>query len=539
MSRNGSGTYSLPSGNPVVTGTTISSTTHNTTMSDIATALTTSLASDGQTTPTANLPMGGYKHTGVANGSARTDYASLGQVQDSTAQLVTVTGTDTILATSSPAVVAYATGQTFRFVSAGANTGAATFNLNSLGAKAITKNGATALSAGDISSGAVVHVTYDGTQFQLANVASFTGGPIQTQSYTRFTAGGTADAITGTLAPAIGSYVAGLRVTTTLGGANTVTGPTLNLNSLGTKTIKKRDSGGTKVALVAGDYNASGPFDFEYDGTDFILLNPLPAAVTSNSSVPVRQTVLSGPVDSSGFSAFGGSTGSTTVTASGTLKATAAAGGDANYTGSIVNPSWTGLSTNGTMFLYLDITSGGVVTTGSTTLEPTYQWGGTYSTTNLQNTFNIQEMTMKAGNGSTASQVYRVFVGEVTVAGGVTTAITWYALMGRYDSGWISTIPGVTTLTSKNSNIGVPAQDAALEIKCLTAELGYSIGDVIRNIGTTPAAVYVPIGVITTAKTIAFMTGNSSVYVQNKSTGAVSAVTVANWAYRLFTRRAW
>ena len=58
MSRNGSGTYSLPAGNPVVTGTTISSTWANNTLSDIATALTGSLASDGQTTATGNLNMG-------------------------------------------------------------------------------------------------------------------------------------------------------------------------------------------------------------------------------------------------------------------------------------------------------------------------------------------------------------------------------------------------------------------------------------------------------------------------------------------------
>lgn len=92
----------------------------------------------------------------------------------------------------------------------------------------------------------------------------------------RFTVGGTADAMTGSVAATIiTSYVAGLRVSTTPGGANTVTGPTLNLNSLGAKTIKKRDASGSKVVLVAGDYNASGPFDFEYDGTDFVLLNPL------------------------------------------------------------------------------------------------------------------------------------------------------------------------------------------------------------------------------------------------------------------------
>ena len=114
----------------------------------------------------------------------------------------------------------------------------------------------------------------------------------QTQIATRFTAGGTADAITGTLSPAIASYTAGLRVTTTPGGANTVTGPTLKLNSLGTKTIKKRGSAGSKVALVAGDYNASGPFDLEYDGTDFILLNPVSAAAATSVQIqPISASV--------------------------------------------------------------------------------------------------------------------------------------------------------------------------------------------------------------------------------------------------------
>jgi hypothetical protein len=67
---------------------------------------------------------------------------------------------------------AYATGQTFRFVASGANTGATTININSIGAKAITKNGTTALAAGDITSGFVVIVTYDGTQFQISNIAA-------------------------------------------------------------------------------------------------------------------------------------------------------------------------------------------------------------------------------------------------------------------------------------------------------------------------------------------------------------------------------
>lgn len=71
MSRNGSGLYTLYTpGNPVVTGTTISSSWANNTLSDIATALTQSIAKDGQTVPTANLPMGGFKLTGLAAGNA-------------------------------------------------------------------------------------------------------------------------------------------------------------------------------------------------------------------------------------------------------------------------------------------------------------------------------------------------------------------------------------------------------------------------------------------------------------------------------------
>jgi hypothetical protein len=79
MSRNGSGTYSLPAGNPVVTGTSISSTWANTTLTDIATALTGSLAADGQTTATGALKMGSQKVTGMAAGSVSGDAVEYSQ----------------------------------------------------------------------------------------------------------------------------------------------------------------------------------------------------------------------------------------------------------------------------------------------------------------------------------------------------------------------------------------------------------------------------------------------------------------------------
>jgi len=80
MSRNGSGTYSLPAGNPVITNTTISSTWANTTLADIATALTGSLATDGQTTATGNLQMGNNKIVNLDDGTNAADAVNLAQL---------------------------------------------------------------------------------------------------------------------------------------------------------------------------------------------------------------------------------------------------------------------------------------------------------------------------------------------------------------------------------------------------------------------------------------------------------------------------
>lgn len=185
MSRNGSGTYSLPAGNPVVTGTVISSTVQNNTLNDIATALTQSIASTGVTTPTANLPMGGFRHTGVGNASAQACYGSVTDIQNgSLITLTGVAGSDTITGTAPFTVAAYATGQSFRFVAAGSNTGAVTINVSSLGAKAITKEGTNPLSPGDISLGQVVEITYDGTRFQMIGARSSATVVVAMQAFT-------------------------------------------------------------------------------------------------------------------------------------------------------------------------------------------------------------------------------------------------------------------------------------------------------------------------------------------------------------------
>jgi len=182
MPRNGSGVYSPPAANyPAVSGTTITAANRNGVDADIATALTNSLAVNGESVVTANIPMSGNKLTGLGAATARTDAASLANIQDGTGVYSgTVGGTaDVITITPSPAITSYTGGQSFSFIASGANTTNVTINVNGLGAKAITKNGTTALAAGDIPSGFLVTVRYDGTRFQLVGAKdAFNGGTV-------------------------------------------------------------------------------------------------------------------------------------------------------------------------------------------------------------------------------------------------------------------------------------------------------------------------------------------------------------------------
>ena len=71
MSLNGSGVYLVNSaGQPVVANTLITAAAFNAFTADIAAALSTAVFKDGQQTITANLPMGGYRLTGLGAGSA-------------------------------------------------------------------------------------------------------------------------------------------------------------------------------------------------------------------------------------------------------------------------------------------------------------------------------------------------------------------------------------------------------------------------------------------------------------------------------------
>lgn len=273
---------------------------------------------------------------------------------------------------------------------------------------------------------------------------------------------------------------------------------------------------------------------------------------TGNIDIPtpvtVRQTVLQAPVDTGGFPSFLPSTSINLNITSQNIStglnefiATASSGATTNRIGRTTsNLTWSGLTASSTNFLYIDIDSAGVITTGSTTLAPVYQWGGTPSITNGQFTFNIQQMQGYLGNGTAANTVYRVFVGEaVTNTTAVTSAIG-YALMGRYESLSTATLPGLGTSTVRSHNIGVIPRYGVMKLICTTANGDYAVGDEIEAMVDVGSFVGFAPNYIKTRNMIRFRAGNNGIgFAGISAAGAYVALVAANWSYKFIADRGW
>ena len=135
------------------------------------------LTRDGQGSATANLPMNNFRHTGVANGVAATDYAALGQVLGGQINWAVAGGTsDAITATYVPAIATLTDGQLCGFRASAANTTTTpSFAPNGLTAYTITKGGGAAVVAGDIPGDlaeCLLRYNLANTRWELLNPAS-------------------------------------------------------------------------------------------------------------------------------------------------------------------------------------------------------------------------------------------------------------------------------------------------------------------------------------------------------------------------------
>jgi len=269
---NGSGLFNIDStGQPVSANTLIESADFNALTADLATGLSNCITKDGQQTVTANLPMATYRHTGVGNAVARTDYAAAGQVQDGKLNWVDGGGTaDAITATYSPAITALVDGQMCCVRATAANaTTTPTFSPNGLTARTIVKKGGAALVAGDIvADGHELILRYDlaNTRWELLNPApaslaanTFTG--LQQLNADNIASGATVDLGTATGNTVTVTHSTGTTAITSLGGASLQAGTeieTIFSISGGTLTITHHATnlylaGGANITLANGD----------------------------------------------------------------------------------------------------------------------------------------------------------------------------------------------------------------------------------------------------------------------------------------------
>lgn len=153
---------------------------HDSHDNDLADIIQQNIDGGGRNQPTANLPMGGNKHTGVGEATAANEYATKGQLDNATTALLSageVGGTaNAIELTPSTPVTALTAGRSFRFALKGTNTGSVTIEVSNIAAKTVKKVANYDLQANDFRSGDWVEVTYDGTNFLWTGGANIAAG---------------------------------------------------------------------------------------------------------------------------------------------------------------------------------------------------------------------------------------------------------------------------------------------------------------------------------------------------------------------------
>lgn len=432
----------------------------------------------------------------------------------------TATGSsNAFVLTYSPAPTALVTGQTYSFIANFTITGASTLNINSLGAKNITKSGTTATANADIVSGQVVSVVYDGSGFQMTS-------PVATAASTP-------------------SVPVPVRQTVLQGSVDSNGLPTFL--GTGSSLAPSIDGSTTPIILTAANgFSGSGQVDRVgaiSSSTSFPSVTGAKAisTITNSTTTATLTTTTAHGLTTGTVVTIAGATpaaynGTYTITVTTTTQFTYTMatnpGGNATVVGSysLLN------------YLYGDIASNGSVTLGSTVLQPVYQNGGSFSTTNGQFTFNIKQMIGEVGNGSTATQTYRVFIGEAQAGVSSVSSVTPYALMGQYDSGYTNGWPAAATKTVLNHNIGVSPAYKQIIAKNITAEIGYTVGQEATPFTAPASGVTWAYNLPSDRLTISFTTGSQTpLNFINATTGAAppSAATPADWAYRIVAKRGW
>jgi len=346
----------------------------------------------------------------------------------------------------------------------------------------------------------------------------------------RYTTAGTAPDFTITTAsPAVSAYVEGQRFTIELNADGTIGSNTLNVNALGAKSLKQYDDAGNKRSGVCKSAQIAV---VEYDGTDFVILNPLPVYPLSM----VRQTVQGGPITASGYPDFLPATDADlslvtqNISASAPFVVCASQGfglGSDRIGVSTANLTFT--CQNGTNYLYVDVSSAGVITTGTTLTAPVYSPSLATGT----NTFNYTTMTMYS---SGTTKAWRVFVGEAIAAAGAVTSTIAYAYNGIYESANYGL--AVSSSYTVNHNVGCPSTKTTTMV-CTTTDGTYAVGYEFLAPSMDPQGyTFGHTGVSISVNTYISLVAANAIYVVDYSTpNDGKLLDYANWKLKTTVKR--
>lgn len=166
-----------------------------------------------------------------------------------------------------PVIASYTDGMILRLSIANTNSGASTFN-GGAGAVTVLRADSSALAAGDIPAGATVSFQYKSStnRFLVVSVTqNFSANTVQQQAGNYAAAGGTANAITATYTPAVGSHVVGMPLRVKIASNNTAAA-TFNPGAGAVAIVTPLGA-----ALKANDLRAGAIAELVYDGTSYQL----------------------------------------------------------------------------------------------------------------------------------------------------------------------------------------------------------------------------------------------------------------------------
>jgi len=432
------------------------------------------------------------------------------------AALVTVTGTDTLTGTLTPALVAYVTGAVYYFVAPATNTGAVTLNIDTLGAKAVTRDGTTALVAGDIVSGEMVAVVYDGTRFQLISaVNSFTNLNV---SGTLTVAGATT--LNGNLqvgnaaADTVNFQASGWTLTNNV----SVIGTWADIGTITTADINGGTIDGTTIGggtAAAGTFTTVGATTGNITTVNATTVDSTNLEVTN---IKAKDGTAAGSIaDATGVVTLNSVVATTADINGGTIDATTI-GGSSPAVG-----NFTTVSAASAVFTTATITTVNTTTLDLTNLEVTNikAKDGTASMT-------IDDLTGKVNVTTVSAASMNAAVAAITT-GSVTNLTATSASVASMNAGVaLLTTATVTTLNASGASIASAnignLQFTAASIASINAGVA-----VINNLTATSASIAsanVGVALITTGTVTALTATGASVASANVGTAVITGLTV-------------